>query len=741
MNNVHRVLILGWLGLAAAVAVSAASIDRWSASTAKEFMLGRFDGTALDQEGHLTLAPHLTHLWGPESGIVWDLAPGPKGTVFAALSGPGRVLAVDREGQVALWYEADGDSLITALAPDGKGGVYAGLSPEGRVVHLTGPGEAASLAESGSTFVWALAVDRRGTVWIGSGVPGKIQRLRRGGALETLHETGEDPVRSILPTAHGAIAGTGGRGRVIRVSDDGSRYVLFDAAEAEIVGLAYEDDGTVWALAASGLKQPVNAGQPAVKADAYVKVTADAPAPNGDPKNSADKPPAKTQPQRPGRTFRGTSGARLYRIRDTRVDTVWSSPSVIPFDLVRAPDRSLLVSTGDNGHVWRIDPDGKAALMIPVASNQASAMAQGDDGTLWIGGTSDARIERLDMRLREQGVYLSLPIDAGDRAAWGRVVWDATVPEGCSIDVAVRAGNTTEPDPTWSDWVPVDPQGQIDARRVPSSRLLQLKLSLSSAGAATGPSVSAMWLSYQSRNRAPRVSGINVEAPGVVILAIPKPNNASLGPLVADDPVTRGAVSRVFRGAARVPTRRGYEAGVRTFTWTAADPDGDRLRYRIDVRLERDTFWFPLAAQLTAPYFSWDARATPDGRYRVRLTASDAMDNAEGEGLTHTETSRVFVVDNSRPSVGQWSVESRGNARLVEFTAIDPGGAVAAVEIAVGDGDWRPLYPEDGVADSETERFRVDLGREAAELPSTVRVRVIDAAGNLGGEMRRIDRP
>ena len=86
---------LGLLSVVAAGATGAVSIDRWSPSTEREFLLGKFDGTAIDREGRIELAPRLTHLWGPEEGIVWDIVAGKKGAVFVALSGPGQIVSID----------------------------------------------------------------------------------------------------------------------------------------------------------------------------------------------------------------------------------------------------------------------------------------------------------------------------------------------------------------------------------------------------------------------------------------------------------------------------------------------------------------------------------------------------------------------------------------------------------------------------------------------------------------------
>ncbi len=741
MKTAALIATLGLLSLGVAGVMGAARSDRWSASTEREFLLGTFDGTAIDREGRIGLAPRLTHLWGPEAGIVWDIVAGGKGAVFVALSGPGQIVSIAADGSPTSWYRADGESLITALAADGEGGVYAGLSPEGRVLHIQGPGEVAVLAETDATFVWALETDARGALWVGTGVPGRIQRYSERGGLETLYETGDDPVRSLLVSgAGGVIAGTGGRGRVIRVSDDDSPYVLFDANEAEIVALAENDTGVVWALAAAGNKQPSGRPDPAARGPVTrVRVTAEPPPPTKE--NGKGETAKPTEGERPALGFRANGGGTLYRIDPDGVHAVWTTKKGIPFDLSMASDGSVLVATGDDGQVWRIDPDGGATRMFPIPSNQASAIVRNEKGQVFIAGTSDARVERLEAEPRSSGEYLSLPIEAGSQARWGRVAWDAELPDGASIAASVRVGNTTEPDETWSEWILLSAAGQIDSDRLPASRLIQVKLSLAATGDAD-PRVSALRVSYESRNRAPEIAALTVEPPGVVIVPGPTQSNARLGPLVADDPVTREATSRVKRGRARVPLRRGWEAGARTFSWTASDPDNDRLTYRLDIRNEGDLYWYPLAADLTNSYYSWDARATPDGRYRVRLTVSDETDNAAGKALTRTETSAQFAIDNSRPTLIDWSVKRKGGTRQVAFTAVDPGGSVAAVEVALDAGTWQPLFPEDGVADSEAEHYQLTLPREGQKnLPASLRVRITDAAGNLGGALKQVDAP
>jgi hypothetical protein len=194
---------------------------------------------------------------------------------------------------------------------------------------------------------------------------------------------------------------------------------------------------------------------------------------------------------------------------------------------------------------------------------------------------------------------------------------------------------------------------------------------------------------------------------------------------VADDPIAQ----RIARSAGRRATgtmRRLYEAGARSALWDASDPDEDAVRYRLELRAVGQEHWLELARDVETPFFSWDSRGTPDGVYELRLTADDGEDNPEGTARSDVRVSDPFMVDHTPPRLED--VRVSGDRKRVTFTAVDRGGRVAAVEGAQGAGPWRRLSPEDGIEDGEREDYSVGL--PAGE---TLRLRVTDAAGNLGG--------
>lgn len=719
----------------------AVTVRSWSASTAEQLAAGTLDGTAIDGEGRVRLAPELRTLWGPGDGIVWGVQPYGDDAAWVALSGPGRLLEVDGAGEPRAWFEAEGESLVTSLVADGQGGVYFGLSPEGRVMHADSPDAVEPVVQSGSTFIWALALDERGTLWIGTGIPGLLMRRSASGAVETVFHGEDDPVRCLAALPGGGVVfGTGGQGRVIRHEHSGRPFVLLDADESEIVAVAAMPDGTVYALATRGAKQVSGApGAEGPRRAASQTVRVVARPPDDEPTSEEAKPEPEAKAPTRDQRLTSTPGGALYRIDpDGASRVIWKTDSEMPFALVARDADRVYVATGDSGMIHVIDREGRASRLLRVASNQASAMALAPGGRVLIGGSTNARVEALGPGPRPSGEFLSPAVDAEVFADWGRLRWNATIPRGTKLTVQARSGNSAVADDTWSDWVEVrgaDGVGGVDSA-VPPARWFQARFTLS-AKADESPSLSRMEIFYLSRNRAPEVTRLEVQPVGVVMVRGPAASSSRLGPIAADDPAARRAArSRNGNAVPASPMRRSYEAGARTFRWQALDPDGDRLTYSLELKREGEGFWFPLATGLEDDFLSWDARGMPSGLYRVRLTVDDSTDNPEGSDLQARQISETFTIDNTRPSVGEPKVRAVGGGHEVEFVALDPGGGVAAVEISLEGTEWQPLNPLDGVADSEKERYRVVVGADGdAAGERALMVRVSDASGNLGGDL------
>src|SRR5690606_8150301 len=182
------------------------------------------------------------------------------------------------------------------------------------------------------------------------------------------------------------------------------------------------------------------------------------------------------------------------------------------------------------------------------------------------------------------------------------------------------------------------------------------------------------------------------------------------------------------------PGRRMYRKGLQTLQWRAEDANGDRLTYTVSYRREGETSWRVRREGLTDTIHVWDTTSVPDGRYVVRVTATDRPSNAPDDALEGTRESDSFDVDNSPPVI---LVDPAGsNASIVTVTVRDAQSGVQRVEYALGGERWQVVYPVDGLSDSREERFRIELPT-AADRARLI-IRATDVLQNIAtrGDIR-----
>ena len=88
------------------------------------------------------------------------------------------------------------------------------------------------------------------------------------------------------------------------------------------------------------------------------------------------------------------------------------------------------------------------------------------------------------------------------------------------------------------------------------------------------------------------------------------------------------------------------------------DDNGDKLVYKIDFRRIGRTNWIELKDELEASSFEWDGKTVEDGRYEIRVTASDARSNTTLTKLTGSRVSEPVVADNTGPVVKSMKITS-----------------------------------------------------------------------------------
>src|SRR6185369_14139565 len=83
-----------------------------------------------------------------------------------------------------------------------------------------------------------------------------------------------------------------------------------------------------------------------------------------------------------------TLGPATELVYETSAPFLWS--------MVSAPDGTLFIGTGNEGKVFRVDPQGKGSLFFDTAELEAHALALAPGGELYVGTSPDGRIYKVD---------------------------------------------------------------------------------------------------------------------------------------------------------------------------------------------------------------------------------------------------------------------------------------------------------------------------------------------------------
>ena len=526
------------------------------------------------------------------------------------------------------------------------------------------------------------------------------------GRIERLYETAEPNVTTVaVDAAGGIVAGTDGNGYVYRVSDSGEVFVLYDAPLPEITDVLL-GDGSVW-IGAFG------------SADGNTGSDTEAPLGGRVSLSTPADGPAKA------------SGA-VYRLdAEGFAETVWESTSEGVYALATAP-KGVLAGTGPSGHVYHVRADRSATLLSQLDAEQVVELV-GVSSSVTLAATSNVgRVHRLGASYRAQGEYLSQVKDTGTTSTWGTLRWRAETPDGTAVRLYTRSGNTATPDNTWSAWS--SPPGDPEASGVtsPAARFLQWRAELVTSDGGRSPTLYRVEIAYVPGNLPPRLDALQVHPAGVIYrqtaafedgLPFAQIPSSVAEALRAMDSSASASVARPFLG------RPLYMRGLRTFTWEASDPNGDGLEYTLEFRGEEEATWKPLAEQLDTTQFTFDTARLADGRYAVRVSASDRPSNPPALAKSGSATSRPFMVDNTAPVFDALSAMIDGDEVRVSGRVHDATSLLSQLRYSVDGAVWHTVLPADGAADSAIEGIEFSIGN-LAPGEHTVVVQVTDTALN-----------
>ncbi|MFN7963810.1 MAG: hypothetical protein U0002_21280 [Thermoanaerobaculia bacterium] len=708
----------GWLWLAGSLPVWATPVKHFEVQTREAFQAGTAAGVSVDALGRLQLADRYQRLAGVDEPFVLSAAALPDGWVLGT-GNSGKVLKLSRKGSVETLFTAP-EPAVFAVRAEADGSVFAATSPKGKVYRIAG-GKAEVYFDPGETYIWALERAADGSLLVATGTQGKLYKVSAAGQGSVLYDSPETHLRSLALLPGGdVLVGTAESGLILRLSPDGKARTLYDASQPEIVAFAPAGDGTVWAAAVASEASLLAHETPKAGSSAEAS-TADA----GDDAavtvtfGDEAEPGAGSPPLRRG--AKGGARSQILRLgTDGAVEAVTTLADATVYALL-VRDGQLWVGTGVEGKLWTLD-GSTSVLAATVDDRQIAALTPEPGGGLALVTTNAGAVyQRLSAR-EQSGTYTSTVLDAGNPARFGTLHWLGETPAGTTLRVTARSGMSADPDATWSDWAGVASGSEVSLAALPLGRYVQWRAELGSKGGAT-PRLYELSLAYRQENLRPAIKSFSALDPGQ--LTVPANFNPGSQAFEPAHPNRDGLFTTL------VPADGGDEAGGRTktlwkhgyqsFKWEASDPNGDALRYKLELQGASGGAWVTVAENIKESYFGFDALALPDGVYRFRLTAGEEPPDAGA--LAASQVSPPVTIDHTPPALEA----VRREGKKLRVTLRDAGSPLRELVLSRAAGPWKPVVPVDGMVDGRSETLEL----EAPEAGQMVLLRATDAAFNV----------
>jgi hypothetical protein len=697
--------VLGAVGIVGALCCSALAqgTKLWTQSRYDEMERGTTDGVAIRNDGRLEVAPASSLLHATSGNYVWSIAADGAGNAYLGRGGT-----------------SAGSAIVTRVTPDGKatdifagkelavqalrsvdGALYAATSPDGKVYRIPGgakagdSGAATVVFDPATTtekpkYIWDLAAGKDGALYVATGAPAAVYKVPvAGGKPQLLFKTVDQHIRGLLLQPDGTLyAGSDGSGVIYRISTTAAGakpFAVYAAPRREITALAMDAAGNIYA---AGVGEKGESRLPNLPVTGATGVTITFAQPGSS--NAASTNTVVPEGSEIYRIAADGTPARLLSLKD---DVIYA---------LAERKGSLLAATGNRGRIYRVDTAvaGQWTDVAHLEAAQGMAFAPVKDGLL-VASSNSGKVFRLEDAAAATSTYTSAVFDAQVFSQWGRAeVLPASLPTDAygsgGVDLYVRSGNVESPLMGWSEWSKATPNH--GAAGVPNGRFVQWKAVL--RGDA---SVASVGLDYLPRNIAPVVDEVMVQAGARVVNAPPQPNTMVQVNFPAPSSNSASIVVQQEPPTAPLPAQRDKTAV--TVRWAAHDDNGDNLMFAVYWKGEGERNWQLLKDKIGDRFLSFDAGLLPDGRYTIKVVASDAPVHTDADTLTGERVSSEFVVDTTPPVPGVLSAQMEGGKIHATFDAKDATSPIAHAEYSVDAGPWQYLEPADHISDSLSEHY------------------------------------
>ncbi|HET6246937.1 MAG TPA: hypothetical protein VFE47_04495 [Tepidisphaeraceae bacterium] len=702
---------------------------------------------------------------------IWGLAQTPDGNIYAATGPNGALYEIKPDGSKRTILETN-ESNILSLISDGKDLLYLGTDPHGLVYRVNRKtGESFVLFNAAEAEVSALALDKAGNLYAGTAEakeepqtpqdnaqPAEKGGRPEGGAIgvpipaDRPKEPTPPPPPNPNPGQPDPIPKSPAQQSELHVQSLMAKRAVA-VAESQSLRFAprrMDMHNVDFSRRPMPFEMMSDAVAPVMLA--FDVAGADDPPPDDSPKKKRPRPtPGDPNPgpnpnpnPRPGKPDANPQTAPAPAVHAPTVDTTTGpearpegnaiykiDPDGFVTEIFRQPvlilsmvenNGTLLVATGGaEGQIYQLRPSAdETVVLAKVDPKEIMCLLSARDGKVYMGTANVGTLAAMSSGFAARGTYASPVLDATQISRFGKIHLHGALPAGTGITVATRSGNVKDADEkTWSKWSDEAPAAEFLQVMSPSARFLQYRVTFTSTEGKATPVVGDVSIAYQVPNLPPQIKAVKIATTG----SAGSGAGTDVAAMAAPDADAAAAASHHIESARR-----------QTIAWDASDPNNDTLTYSLYLRAVGESGWILLKDKLTDATYDWDTRTVADGRYEVKVIASDASSNPPGQGKTASRVSDPLTVDNTPPVIGDVKSQQRGADVHIDLKVVDHTSTVASVDYAVDSTkDWQFVLPTDQIYDSPEETVSFSIpGLKAGQHQITLRA--TDSKGNQSFE-------